>query len=174
MTVLIGLHVAGRIYLASDTRATCNGHMFPGHARKIGHGTDGRAIGVSGPQALGQAMIAAFFEEGGPKRAGEFGAFSRSVVAEYLKTVSNAEGCSGLVTLGGYLYDFDSTGAILQISMDVLHARGSGSDYAMGAGHALRKSDPEKRVRAAFDAACAFEVHCGGNLDLRKVSGAVQ
>src|SRR5262245_32784171 len=141
MTVLIGLHVPGTIYIASDTRVTSGGHAFPGFAKKIGHGTEGRAIAAAGPQALGQVLISAFFGENGPRQVGDFGAFLRSVTTDYLKTVSDTDRCSGLLVMGGRLYDFDSTGATLQMDIGTLQARGSGSDYAMGAGHATRERD---------------------------------
>lgn len=50
-----------------------------------------------------------------------------------------------------------------------LLAIGSGGEYAMGAGEALRWSDPETRVRAAVEAAIKWDTGCGGPAHIRRV-----
>lgn len=50
---------------------------------------------------------------------------------------------------------------------------GSGADYSLGALHSLysRRLDAASIASQAVDAAVAFDVHCGGDIDLRRVKG---
>ncbi|MCH2133618.1 MAG: hypothetical protein MK116_07695 [Phycisphaerales bacterium] len=83
--------------------------------------------------------------------------------------------------------DLDSTflvagsGGLFKVSSDLgvtafnrYAAIGSGAEYAMGAIECLwdRIEDDEALVRAAIEAACRLDVHCGGQIDLVRVPTA--
>ena len=72
-----------------------------------------------------------------------------------------------------------SPGGIFKVSSDLgvtafqqYAAIGSGAEYALGALDALwnRVTDDEELVRAAVDAACTLDVHCGGITDVFRVA----
>ncbi|GAA4021230.1 hypothetical protein GCM10022280_22240 [Sphingomonas swuensis] len=72
----------------------------------------------------------------------------------------------------GEVWDLDDALAYSRIPEDTLWARGSGSDYALGAEHALKSFQvlaPE-RVRAAVEAAIALDLYCcgSGHVDVLK------
>ena len=74
-------------------------------------------------------------------------------------------GFSGLlVHRTGQYFEFDSKLAITAIPQDILWARGSGMDFALGADHAAKLGNfpPEKRVEFALDAAVALDSACPG------------
>lgn len=50
-------------------------------------------------------------------------------------------------------------------------AVGGGAPYALGALHALydRESDPRKLAQAAIESASAFDLHCGGDIQIEEV-----
>jgi ATP-dependent protease HslVU (ClpYQ) peptidase subunit len=51
------------------------------------------------------------------------------------------------------------------------YAIGSGASYALGALHALyaTERDPATLARRGCEAAIAFDVYCGGEIDVRRI-----
>jgi ATP-dependent protease HslVU (ClpYQ) peptidase subunit len=74
-----------------------------------------------------------------------------------------------LVHPNGQIWDVDDALAFSRIPEDTLWARGSGSDYALGAEHALKalNSPPEIRIRHAVEAAIALDLFCCGSANVR-------
>jgi hypothetical protein len=74
-----------------------------------------------------------------------------------------------LIHLNGGIWDVDDALAFSRIPEDTLWARGSGSDYALGAEHALKalNSPPEMRIRLAVEAAIALDLFCCGSAHVR-------
>ena len=66
------------------------------------------------------------------------------------------------------VWSIDGDGLITEPSWGFF-AAGSGSDYAYGAAHAMRGSGGEAMVRAALEAAAAFDTGTGGDLIVERV-----
>lgn len=72
-------------------------------------------------------------------------------------------GVSMILALADGVWDFDGTLAPCRIDDDTLWARGSGMQFALGAGFACASTDPIIRVETAVDAARQFDVDCPGD-----------
>lgn len=78
-------------------------------------------------------------------------------------------GCSFVLVMGKDIYDVGSDFCPTLVDDGTLWARGSGSDYAIGAGHALSKAKPRERLHAAIEAACAFDTGCGPPVNIQEI-----
>lgn len=69
-----------------------------------------------------------------------------------------------LINAAGEIWDIDERLAFSRIPDNVLWARGSGTDYALGADFVLSKQNVciETRVKTATEAAIAFDLYSGG------------
>ncbi len=69
-----------------------------------------------------------------------------------------------LVHQDGRVWDVDSHLALTAIPAGKLWARGSGMDFALGADHALQRTNAtaKQRIRRALDAAIHHDVNCPG------------
>ncbi len=77
---------------------------------------------------------------------------------------------SMIIVIGGEIYDADCAFDLSLIDDHELWARGSGMEYALGAGHAMRRTkDAKRRIEAALAAACRFDPGCGGAIHLYRV-----
>lgn len=79
-------------------------------------------------------------------------------------------GSSFILVLGPDIYDVGPDLCPSLIDDGTLWARGSGSDYAIGAGHALAQAAPRDRLQAALQAACAFDSGCGAPVNIRDIA----
>jgi len=77
---------------------------------------------------------------------------------------------SFLVASPGGIYFVSSNMSVTQFSQ--YYAVGSGASYALGALHALYEQDLDAEViaRRACEAAVAFDIYCGGELDVCRVA----
>jgi len=76
---------------------------------------------------------------------------------------------SFLVVSAGGIFFVSSNMSVTQFGQ--YYAVGSGASYALGALHALYEQDLDAEViaRRACDAAIAFDIYCGGDLDVCRV-----
>lgn len=74
-----------------------------------------------------------------------------------------------VVTRGGIFFVSSDTSVT---PFEKYHAVGSGTDYALGALHALydEVQDPEVLARRACEAAIAFNIYCGGEIDVKRMA----
>lgn len=70
-----------------------------------------------------------------------------------------------LAHINGDIFDLDSRLSLTPIPEGKLWARGSGTDFALGADFVLAdlQLSPEERIRKATEAAIAGDVYCAGN-----------
>ncbi len=68
---------------------------------------------------------------------------------------------------------FHVSGDMSVMAFQQYYAIGSGASYALGVLHALYASERDALVlaRRACEAAIAFDVYCGGDIDVRRVAG---
>jgi len=77
-----------------------------------------------------------------------------------------------LVNVNGEIWDVDEALAYSRIPEGTLWARGSGTDYALGAAFVLAEQNvaPEARIITAIDAAIAHDLFCGGKSQVRTLA----
>ncbi len=68
----------------------------------------------------------------------------------------------------GAVYDVDCNLSTLECPHNVLTARGTGMEYALGASHVL-KGKPETIMRKSIEAAIEFSIDCGGEIWIKKL-----
>lgn len=69
---------------------------------------------------------------------------------------------------------FHVSGDMSVMAFREYYAIGSGASYALGVLHALYATEPDAAVlaRRACEAAIAFDVYCGGEIDVRRIRSA--
>jgi ATP-dependent protease HslVU (ClpYQ) peptidase subunit len=174
MTVICGLHHRGETWIGADSRATGNhGIVFASSVKKWAVGPSA-AIGLSG-EAIGTQVLHRNRDEilktGAPMEIVDRMA---DALKPHFKESGDGDGAKawGFTTLLAThhaIYDVDSTFMALEIESGVLWARGSGKEYAIGAGHAMRGDNPMARIRRALEAACQFDSGCGGQLFIHRL-----
>lgn len=175
MTIIAAVRDPGQrcTWIGADSRATSGGATMPITCRKLR--IEGRyAIGSSGWSSAMTCVntLPGLFD--GEPTAGEVAARIGNAIRA-LPWDSDSEGgphsygCYFVLVIGSAVYDIDSAFDVGLIDDGQLWARGSGGQFAVGAGYALRNHRPERRLREALKAACQFDQGCGGRLVVERV-----
>jgi len=165
MTTLVALMADDGVWIGSDTRMSAGNIIMPCEANKwvTGQFPD-HAIATGGCAYTGEIIARRFLQA--CDAVEKVDAFR--VMEDVRKAVRDAGeyrqrgedekcDCSGLLVWRKKLYDFSGTLWPSPIAPGVLWARGSGMDFAIGAGHALKDSPPRVRIERALETACVFD-----------------
>ena len=68
----------------------------------------------------------------------------------------------------GAVWDIDCNLSTLELPFNILAARGTGMEYALGASYVL-KGKPETIMRKSLEAAIEFSIDCGGPIFIKKL-----
>jgi hypothetical protein len=170
MTIITALSSAGKVFYGYNDGHTIGDSPFPGSACpwiRLGKW----ALGVSGSTGIFNVIghHANDFDDGASASAIVFKL--RALLVEYgfgRRDSDEAEDQYGiwciLVNADGEVWDLDEKLSYSRVPEGVLWARGSGTDYALGADFILSRQSilPETRVKLATDAAIALDLFCGG------------
>lgn len=180
MTVVCALHMDGYTVIGADSRVTIGQNTRLPSAAKKWHISPDKTQAIA---STGSGRTLVLIRESNilDKASGSH------EVAEFLRELikkdgyaSSADDGRGALSFGDtYLYadasgvwDIDSRFATWPIDDGVLWARGSGMDYAVGAGFAMQKDaslNPYYRVRMAIEAAIANDLGCGGDIFIEHI-----
>lgn len=176
MTIICALRQNGETWIGADSRATGNSSLIYASSIKKWAATSDAAIGATGDAHLTQLLQqnrAKILKDALPELIAD-----RLLAVIKENSYSNKPhddggalswGNSGLIATHQGVYDMDSTFMVLKIDDGVLWARGSGRNFALGAGHAARGDNPRARIVKALEAACAFQGDCGGQLFIHRL-----
>jgi ATP-dependent protease HslVU (ClpYQ) peptidase subunit len=185
MTVIVGIVAQDRVVMAADSIAVGNdGRRYEGirKIRRFPVGREGDAlIGVAGLHALGMLIERKLHLPVGPDPTddADCDAWAYGIAEAILDLASEAKllddegGLDGsaLLAYAGRLWH---VGHLFADRMPDFAAVGCGSQYALGALHALdrapddRLGDAEGAVREAVAAALRFDTGCGGGIQVEE------
>jgi ATP-dependent protease HslVU (ClpYQ) peptidase subunit len=174
MTIIVALHNRGETWVGCDGMVSSRGHLFPLSVRKwLFAINDMRAIAACGHSFTRNLMESVWDRDQILARepivevAREL---RRLMKADDIKDESDGVAPNQfiLATRGG-VWDIAGDWSVSVIPEGVLWARGSGEDYANGAGHATRGDGGKARVLKALEAACEYRGDCGGDLFVHRL-----
>jgi len=165
MSCVIGLLHEGSVYIASDGIATTDdGEKRPIIATKIFKNKD-YLIGFTGSVRTGQLVGPKFLDP--PSSIYDLPDAIREILSEKGSLVISNEtqqhlnACNFLIAHKNRLFEMLMDFQMNEVMGD-FSAIGSGSPYAQGALHATTKwNSAEKRLKAALNAACEYDMSCG-------------
>lgn len=170
MTCVVGLVNKERVYIGVDSAAVSGWTRRETNLRKVfrrGPFLIGYTTSFRMGQLLEHQLEVPKQEEGQSDMAFMVNVFIESTrdllkARGFAKVEANAEkGGQFLVGYRGHLYSVDSDFQVGEMT-DGYDAIGSGSDFALGALHALGKARPTNRIRSALEAAAHFNMGvCG-------------
>ena len=177
MTIITAFADAGDIWVGFNDQCTLGDTPLPHGDKWLDLG--GWAIGVSGASSQADAIArgrkAVELSSSDPF---EFTAALQEILDEHENYIRGGDDVSrkyGIWSIiahrSGVIWDLDSCLALTKIPKRTIWARGSGCDYALGAGHVLSFLDmpPEERVRRVTEAAIACDVTCPGKAVVRRL-----
>lgn len=174
MTVIAALHQDGETWIGSDRAWVSGERPSPCDLAKWAS-LDGRWLACSGNGATLSTLLH------DPERFIGADAFDTAAkVLEFFKTSGyRGEPSEGGGALGfgnafifadaSGVWDIDSACCVVPINHGELWARGSGVDYALGVGHDRRGDHSKDRVRRSIEAACRWDIYCGGRPFVRRL-----
>lgn len=168
MTTLVGLHCAGQgTWIGADSQTTADNLRMGPVSKWVRKGR--WAVGCAGN--LRTLYLMQTESDGlldGVRSVDEVLRRLERLMANHNYAAATLEpfgppswGQSFLIASDEGLWDIDISLSVLPIPSGTLWACGSGRDFALGAGHAAAEADPDRRVRAAMDAAITYDVLTG-------------
>jgi ATP-dependent protease HslVU (ClpYQ) peptidase subunit len=166
MTAIVGIAEKGKVWIGGDSQATRGGTKLRLAEGKVAQNGE-FLIGTCGPHRflnlakhifeppplVADADLDAFM-------ANEFSDAWRACVRQsgQLSVEDSLESYDGMILVGvrGCLYEVDSSFGTVR-SLDCYAAIGSGDNIALGALHATKGMQPEKRIKLALEAAAKWD-----------------
>lgn len=171
MTIIAAIHEPGvGTWIGGDRRMTANNEIVSDDCDKwlIGNGWAVAFAADHRAQALSEHADVMKMVEHADDPPWEIASRIRSVLDQDGWRGSDAKGSkdySACLVIASAQAAWLCWGCMTPIRMPLgaMAVAGSGSDFARGAAHAMRGMPPEKILRAAIDAAIAFDTGCGGS-----------
>lgn len=168
MTVIVALRQHGETWIGADGLVSAsNGDRYPGSVRKWNLGSDGRYAIASAGHSVTRTALAKIFDVTAILSGLELSGVLRAIMKEndLEKDHDKRWPNEFIAVMPEGVFDVSSDLSVHPIPDGTLWARGSGENYAIGAGYALGKFQAvssEQRVIEAVNAACEFNKGCGG------------
>ena len=171
MTIITALYSGGKVYFGYNDGMTIGDSPFPGKSCpwvRLGRW----AIGVSGSTNIFNILghHAHDFDDSQSSAANMVFKI-RSLLIQYNLGGRDGEGFEDqygiwciLANVDGEIWDLDNKMAYTEVQEGTLWARGSGTEYALGADFVSSQQgfSPEDRIKWATDAAIANDLYCCG------------
>lgn len=175
MTTIMGIWQGNKAWLAGDYRVTGGeNHLYPSAERKI---IRREIIGKDRVREVGMGLSGSHIACQLARQAFDAAPMADDALHVSMSMLSNIQThpdktltTYGIMLWSGKMYDVDTKGAVTRIEENVVWARGSGEDYAMGAAEALRNyvANIPILLDLAFKAVTKFDLHTGGGLQVEE------